>query len=185
MSRHLNFFVFIKRCDINFVHKTQRGSDLLIHVLKFSRWQNSIKISRPDSRLKGFIKSDISVTKSIAIITAIRTDCVLLPVFTTPETQVLESQAAVFQYTVRSHRSDNGDWVGRRNVGFYKPLEAAVHPRNLYWIQIYCLRCAQPEPDCWLWWPRRQLVGNLSVMWDLPNMQHCLTCRVTYIYIYI
>ena len=44
----------------------------------------------------------------------------------------METQAAIVEYTVGSHRPDDGNGIGHRNVGSYKSLDAAVQPRNLY-----------------------------------------------------
>lgn len=62
---------------------------IMTHVFKFSRRQNS-KFSRADSRVKRFIRSRVSETKSISVIRAIRAAYVPIP--DTPLTQLTARQ---------------------------------------------------------------------------------------------
>jgi hypothetical protein len=39
------------------------------------------------------------------------------------------------------NRPDDGDAVGLRNAGFYKSLDTAVRPRNLYEISCFRASC--------------------------------------------
>jgi hypothetical protein len=106
--------------------------------MKFSGRQNSIKVSRADSRLR----SRVSETNSISIIRAMRSDRYYRPddgdgvclrnVGLRSHRPDTGDGVCLRNVGLRSHRPDNGDELRLRNVGPYKSLAAAVCPRKLH-----------------------------------------------------